>query len=67
MNGPGAVCLVPVARSWVTESFMGSFGGPIKALSFLRGSAELLNLNFFFLMYQFCTNNNKELLILYSI
>lgn len=48
MNGPGAVCLVPVARSWVTESFMGSFGGPIKALSFLRGSAELLNLNFFF-------------------
>lgn len=65
MNGPGAVCLVPVARSWVTESFMGSFGGPIKALSFLRGSAELLNLNFF-LMYQFCINN-KELLILYSI
>lgn len=48
MNGPGAVCLVPVARSLVTESFMGSFNGPIKALSFLRGSAELLNLNFFF-------------------
>jgi hypothetical protein len=67
MNGPGAVCLVPVARSLVTESFMGSFNGPIKALSFLRGSAELLNLNFFFLMYQFCINNNKELLILYSI
>lgn len=66
MNGPGAVCLVPVARSLVTESFMGSFDGPIKALSFLRGSAELLNLNFF-LMYQFCINNNKELLILYSI
>lgn len=48
MNGPGAVCLVPVARSLVTESFMGSFDEPIKALSFLRGSAELLNLNFFF-------------------
>lgn len=48
MNGPGAVCLVPVARSLVTESFTGSFDGPIKALSFLRGSAELLNLNFFF-------------------
>lgn len=66
MNGPGAVCLVPVARSLVTESFMGSFDRPIKALNFLRGSAELLNLNFF-LMYRFCINNNKELLILYSI
>lgn len=32
----------------MTESFTGSFDGPIKALSFLRGSAELLNLKFFF-------------------
>lgn len=44
MNGPGAVCLVPVARSLVTESFMGSFDGLIKALSFLRGSADVIEI-----------------------
>lgn len=66
MNGPGGAYFVPVARRLVTKTFtQGSLDRPIKALCFLRGSAELLNLNVF-LMYKFCINN-KELLILYYI
>lgn len=66
MNGSAGAYFVPVARRLVTGTFtQGSLIRPIKALCFLRASAELLNLHFF-LMYKFCINN-KELLILYYI
>lgn len=48
MNGPGGAYFVPVARRFGDRNIhTGLFDRPIKALCFLRGSAELLNLNFF--------------------
>lgn len=43
---PWRSALVPVARRLATETHR-PCDGPIKALSFLRGSAEFLNVNYF--------------------
>lgn len=47
MNGPGAVCLVPVVRRLVTESFTQDSYGPRKALELPQGVSRVVESSLF--------------------